>query len=126
MTWTSEQIEQALRTITERGMRDAAFRALALKDARAAIGQVTSEPLPGDFKIQFVDNAGHDLTIVLPDPAPAAARELKEEELAGVAGGTETYTVDFGNISAACQTKNLTACNPSYTRKPGSPAFCPQ
>ena len=69
-------------------------------------------PLPDGFKIRFVDNGGHDLTIVLPDPLPTTASEIHDEELARVAGGTaDTFTVDFGGISAACQTKYLTACN---------------
>jgi hypothetical protein len=125
MNWTPEQIQKTLSAVTGRTMHDEQFRALALKDANAAVAAVTGEPVPPDFKIRFVDNAGYDLTVVLPDaPAVQSSREMSED-LAGVAGGTETFTVDFGNLSVACLTKNLYGCNPAYTKKPGNQVFCP-
>ena len=129
MSWTPEQIETTLRAVTERSMTDPAFRALALSNPVAAIGKVTSVPVAKDFKIQFVDNAGCDMTVVLPDAAKHAA-PVSEEELAGVAGG------GYGNIGPTfvcnvtmqgCPTHdNMTACSPNYTKKPASPAFCPK
>ena len=91
MTWTQDQIDQTLRTIVEKSLHDRAFRALALKDSPGAVHAVSPTPLPTGFTVKFVDNAGADLTIVLPD-ATGAAREIDEEDLAGVAGGTIRFT----------------------------------
>lgn len=111
-------------------MSDPRFRELALRDGSAAVAEVLGTPTPAGFAVRFVDNAKADMTVVLPDPRPAAAPgELDEAELAAVAGGT------IGVITQGCIgfTNNclktvvqLTACNPSYTKKPGSPAFCPE
>lgn len=133
MSWSQDQIDSTLRKIVERSLKDSAFRALAIRDGRAAVNAVSSAPLPENFKVRFVDNAGADLTIVLPDPAPA--QEIREEELAGVAGGAYGPTLTCAGvchtIPPACPPppvptqSNLTACNPSYTKKPGNPTFCP-
>ena len=130
MSWTPEQIETTLRAVTERSMTDPAFRALALSNPVAAIGKVTSVPVAKDFKIQFVDNAGCDMTVVLPDVSKQTA-PVSEDELAGVAGGAGycslAYTALCNVTMQGCPTHdNLTACNPGYTKKPGSPAFCPK
>ena len=129
MSWTPEQIETTLRAVTERSMTDPNFRALALSNPVAAIGKVTAAPVPADFKIQFVDNAGSDMTVVLPDAAKQSGA-VSEEELAGVAGGAGGFipATALCNLTsqAACPTHdNKTACNPGYTKKPGNAVFCP-
>ena len=128
MNWTSEDIETTLRAVTERSMTDSKFRALALSDPLAAISQVATKPVAKDFKIQFVDNAGADMTVVLPDAAKQGA-PVSEEELAGVAGGVGGPTLNCATLYCAtiqCTHSEMTACNPGYTKKPGSPAFCPK
>lgn len=137
MSWTPEEIEQTLRAVTERSLKDSAFRALAISNPNAAIAQVTNKAIPADFRIQFVDNAGNDMTIVLPDAKKDAPAAINEEELAGVAGGAgygygPSFLCNVPTVSgcppppsANCTHDNLTACNPGYTKKPGSPAFCP-
>jgi hypothetical protein len=131
MTWTQPEIDRTLRSVVERSLTDQAFRELAVRDARAAIAQIIPTPIPPDFRIQCIDNAGFDLTVVLPDAPQSNAGELRDEEVAGVAGGTiggigtviTAYCVGF---TQNCVTANqLTACNPLYTKKPNSPALCP-
>ena len=120
-----------MRAIVERSLSDRNFRALALADPASAIQSVTRTPVPESFRVRFVDNAGYDMTVVLPDVPAAKVRTetLSDAEIAEVAGGT------LGGFSlggcpaytAGCPTFNqLTACNPGYTKKPGSPAFCPR
>ena len=65
---------------------DPDFRALALRDGRAAVEKATGRKLPKGFKIRFVDPAGAHLTAVLPRAA-YEEEELEEFELAAVAGG---------------------------------------
>ena len=127
MTWTQEQIDQTLRAVVERSISDPAFRAAALQDGNTAIGTVSAAAVPGDFRVRFVDNAGYDLTVVLPDMPAAAEHALTDEAVAGVAGGTIGIITANCNLSAAClSAANHAACNPGYTKKPSSPAFCPK
>ena len=126
MSWTPEQIETTLRAVTERSMTDPGFRALALSNPVGAIGKVASVPVPNDFKIQFVDNAGCDMTVVLPDAAKQGA-PVTEEELASVAGGG--YGLGGVAVAAHPDWHTITVCvpaaaNPAYTKKPGNAAFC--
>ena len=67
-------------------MSDPQYRSLALENPEAAIAQVTEHPLPTGFKVKFVDNAGANKTIVLPDAVPGV-EELSDAELEQVAGG---------------------------------------
>jgi hypothetical protein len=86
MEWTQDKADSVELEIKKRAVVDPEFRALALSNPAAAIAQVSDIPLPAGFKIQFVDNAGYNLTVVLPDPVPSV-EELSEEELLAVAGG---------------------------------------
>lgn len=126
MNWTKDQIDSTLRKIVERSMTDKAFRELAVRDGRAAVNAVASTPLPESFNVSFVDNAGADMTIVLPDARRTS--EISEAELVGVAGGVQagdTRGCGGGGGGPVPTSSNLTMCNPGYTKKPGSPAFCP-
>jgi hypothetical protein len=131
MSWTQEQIDDTLRRIVERSLTDPDFRLLAIRDGHAAIHAVSDARVPADFEVRFVDNAGADMTIVLPDARSTS--DIEEQELAGVAGGAGigvtfacNLTVNACNIPTLnCTRDNLTACNPAFTKKPGSPAFCP-
>ena len=84
--WTREEANKAINDVAKRATKDKEFRALALKDPVAAVAKVTPHQVPTGFKIRFVDNAGANLTIVLPDPPPAEG-ELSDSQLEQVAGG---------------------------------------
>ncbi len=86
MYWTKEETDRILREIMARSQRDGAFRQLCLKNPGAAVKQVSGHEVTPGFKLRFVDNAGADLTMVLPDPI-AFEGALSEEELSGVRGG---------------------------------------
>ena len=122
MSWTQEQIDNTLRTVVERSVADAGFRALAVQDPKAAIGKVSNTPVPDDIKVRFVESDGYDVTVVLPALAETRA-ELKDEDLVGVAGGT----IGPGSIlpTSLCTITNYTPFNPAYTKKPNSPTLCP-
>ena len=89
MAWTKEQVDQVLAEIVQRSLKDADFRRLCLENAAAAVKAVTSEPLPPDFKLRFIDNDHADLTVVLPDIVEGG-RELTDDELSAVSGGVVT------------------------------------
>ena len=129
MSWNQEQIDNTLRAIVDRSISDPAFRASALQDGNAAIAKVSGDAVPANFRVRFVDNAGYDLTVVLPDAQAAAPQQaLSDEEVAGVAGGTiGIFTSNTCVLSAQCfpTAGNHTACNPGYTKKPGNAVFCP-
>jgi hypothetical protein len=65
---------------------------LALKDANAAVQEITGNPLPEGFRARVLERAGYDVTLVLPDPEGAA--ELADEELEQVAGGAQNNFLD--------------------------------
>jgi hypothetical protein len=46
MEWTCEQAQGVVDAALKRAAIDAEFRRLALRDARAAVGQMTGKPLP--------------------------------------------------------------------------------
>jgi hypothetical protein len=86
MEWTVEHTQAAIDAALKRAATDAEFRQLALKDASAAVQQVTGKPLPESFRVRVLERAGYDVTLVLPDLAETG--ELADEELEQVAGGT--------------------------------------
>lgn len=83
---TEPEIEAAIREISKKSIGDATFRALALRDGRAAISAVGTGTLPEFLDFRFVDNSTNVKTVPLPDPI-AASDELSEAELEQVAGG---------------------------------------
>jgi hypothetical protein len=94
MAWTVEQTQAAIDAALKRAATDAEFRELALKDANAAVQQITGKPLPESFRVRVLERAGYDVTLVLPDLAEAG--ELADEELEQVAGGTLVPPLMYG------------------------------
>ena len=83
--WTNEEKQEAIQRVITRAMTDADFRQKALTDGNEAVEEAAGRPLPEGYRLRFVDNAGADLTIVLPDSPEGP--ELSDEDLAQVAGG---------------------------------------
>jgi hypothetical protein len=83
--WTESQIQTTLAEVTKRATTDMEYRKLALSDPAAAIAKIDPTPIPAGFKLRFVENAGANLTVVLPDPVSEG--ELSDAELEQVAGG---------------------------------------
>ena len=86
MYWTKEQTDRILRDIMARSQRDEAFRRLCLEDSGAAVKEISGHEVTPGFTVRFVDNAGADLTLVLPDPIGSEG-QLSDEELSSVRGG---------------------------------------
>ena len=86
--WTDLEVEQTLEEVRRRSVEYPAFRALALRDAEAAIAEVNPKPLPRGILVQFADNSGSTKTVVLPAPH-TRGDELTDEELEAVAGGAD-------------------------------------
>jgi len=88
----------------ERAIRDPQFRALAVRDPRAAIKQASGADLPEHVTIQFYDQAPDvDLALVLPPTVPETA-ELNEQELATVAGGVMESAEKWCLCTSCCCT----------------------
>ena len=85
--WTNEELQRILAEVTRRSALSSEFRALALKDAAAAIFTISPKPLPKEITIRFVDNSGATKTVPLPDLVQDSEDELSEEDLDDVAGG---------------------------------------
>lgn len=79
--WTGQESREAIRKVISKAGSDPDFRRKALSDANGAVMDLTGKALPEGYKLQFVDNAGADQTIVLPDDGALT------DELDQVAGG---------------------------------------
>ena len=88
--WTAEQMKEVATTVTEKAKTDPAFRASLISDPHAAIESATGHVVPDSFKMNFVENHGAHMTVVLPD-LKSEADELSEAELAQVAGGKNSF-----------------------------------
>jgi 3-methyladenine DNA glycosylase AlkC len=84
--FTDSQWNEIFAEVTRRATVDADFRALALRDATAAMRAVTNKSLPSNVVVRFVDNSGTTKTIPLPAAIPEV-EELSELDLEQVAGG---------------------------------------
>ena len=85
ISWTQEEVGQAMEKVKELSLKDSAFRQLCLENPNAAIKKAAGKEVPIGVGIKFIENAGAHMTVVLPD-APASG-ELSEGELDSVAGG---------------------------------------
>lgn len=83
--WKPDQVKKTLAEVYKKAAVDEAFHNLCMQDPREAVRQIAGQTLPEGFKLRFVDNAGADLTLVLPDLRQDD--ELSEGQLNAVAGG---------------------------------------
>lgn len=81
--------KKALKEIYDLSRTDKEFRALALKDARAAFEKVVGEPLAKDIDVRFVEGKKERDPVVLVLPELGSKIDITEEEL-------ETVTLNFG------------------------------
>jgi hypothetical protein len=101
MEWNEKEAQATLAEVVKRSTTDPEYRALLLSDPDAAIAKVNPLPVPPNFKIRFVDNAGANLTVVLPDPVSNSG-ELSDAELEQVAGGAGSGNRCGGSCVASC------------------------
>lgn len=91
--WTSDRAKDTLARLYKKAATDEAFRSLCLQNPREAVRQFAGQDLPEGFNLRFVDNAGADLTLVLPDLRRDG--ELSEAQLEAVAGGDDAYGTEM-------------------------------
>jgi len=94
--WTRESSDAVLKQIYQKAATDQAYRELCLSQPEEAIKQVTDQALPEGFKVRFVDNAGADATIVLPDFLGDG--ELSDAQLGAVVGGKKKKKKKYKDI----------------------------
>jgi hypothetical protein len=87
--WTEAEWNELFVEVKRRATLDPDFRALALKDATAALKAIATRPIPSDVRVNFVDDSVPIKTIVLP-PALSEIEELSDFDLEQVAGGDIT------------------------------------
>jgi len=93
----SNNVQEIINEVTRRSTVDPDFRALAIRDASAAVKKVSQTPLPAGLTFKFVDNSGPVLTVPLPDPVPSD--QLSEMELEHVSGGTVAVSAQWSKAS---------------------------
>ena len=97
--WTQEHLEEAVNKVAAKAATDPAFRSKAVNDPASAVLEATGEALPSDFNLRFVDPAGTDMTIVLPEAMESD--ELSDEELEEAAGGFKVEINGFIDKSSS-------------------------
>src|SRR6476646_2416609 len=65
-----------IQNILGRSATDTAFRQLCLSDSSAAVEEATGKQVPVSFELQFVDNSGADLILVLPHVSIAPVLDI--------------------------------------------------
>ena len=83
--WTEASAQETIQKLLQRSTVDPVFRQLCLESPEKAVREIAGRDLPAGYHLRLVDNAGADLTIVLPDAVATA--ELSDAELEAVAGG---------------------------------------
>jgi len=85
--------------LIDRAERDPEFRKRLIDDPKAAVEEELGVDLPGELSIRVVQEQPGEAVLVLPGLSGSGA--LREEELAGAAGGTggswcgQTYCTAF-------------------------------
>ncbi|MGA2019013.1 MAG: hypothetical protein ABSH02_00375 [Candidatus Sulfotelmatobacter sp.] len=92
--WTKEETDKIALEVKKRAMKDPEFRALALSNPQAAVAKFNSTPFPTGYKVRCIEQAGYNVTVVLPDPV-ARVEELSDAELEQVAGGVNRNNVNL-------------------------------
>ena len=81
-----------LNYLLRRAATDFSFREYLLHDPKSALESELGLEFPADFNIRFIEAAGADVTIVLPDPM--SPDELGEHELSESAGGAHSRVLE--------------------------------
>ena len=75
--------------LIERAQRDDDFRARLQSDPKGAIGEELGVEVPDPLNVRVIEEGADEVVLVL--PAKAAPGALREEELAGAAGGSGSW-----------------------------------
>ncbi len=102
--WTAEESREAIRQVIKKVMTDADFRRKALNDANGAVEAVAGKTLPEGYNLSFVDQAGADMTVVLPD----SGTKLSTADLDKVVGGGLSARSTPARPSAGAGQKSIT------------------
>ncbi len=71
--------------IVKKALTDASFKSELLKNPNAAVEKALGIKLPSGLTIKVVEDSGSTVHLVL--PAAAAAGQMSDKDLSGVAGG---------------------------------------
>ena len=86
---TKQSLDAACAALVERASGDPQFRALCKQDPSKAFQEGTGLEWPENLKLRFVDLDADQMVIPLPPlVAAGAGKELSDQELQEVAGGT--------------------------------------
>jgi hypothetical protein len=90
--WTKEETDRVAMEAKKRSIKDPEFRALALSNPHAAVAKINATPFPAGYKVRFIEQAGFNVTVLLPDPN-SRVEELSDAELEQVAGGNRVNVI---------------------------------
>lgn len=87
--------DQVERDIIQKAATDASFRQQLISNPRQTLESNIGAPLPGNVKVQVLEETPSQFYLVLPPAGVKAGSQLSDEELGAVAGGTaESWNQD--------------------------------
>lgn len=81
---SDEEARRVLAYVLRRAETDPSFRSALLSNPKEALEAEFAIELPGSFNIQFVENNGADLTVVLPDVASERSSDDADDPPTGL------------------------------------------
>ena len=85
MSWSQDEVQNAIAQVSLKASRNAGFRKLALSNPSAAVREVVGKDIPTGFKLKLIEGDPQaDMTVVLP---ALKVSEVSDADLEKVAGG---------------------------------------
>ena len=88
MSWSVEKVNETLKVFEQRAAEDKAFRSLVLENPAQAVKELSGMDLPEGITLSVTEDAQGQLQVAVSPSTPTEEKELSEEELLSVSGGT--------------------------------------
>ncbi|WCN38483.1 hypothetical protein [Aneurinibacillus uraniidurans] len=88
MSWSVEKANEIFELFKQRAAEDEAFRLLALENPAQAVKELSGMDLPEGIQLSITEDSQGQLQVTTLSSTPTEEKELSEEELLSVSGGT--------------------------------------
>ena len=88
MSWSVEKANETFEMFKQQAAKDKALRSLALENPAQAVKELSGMDLPEGITLSVTEDAQGQLQVTVSTSTPTEEKELSEEELLSVSGGT--------------------------------------